>query len=63
MLFTLLQIQDIETHINTRMQARGAILGLLRRTASNSADALALHSAVYPARGCFPPVGMQWLQR
>ena len=33
MLFTLLQIQDIETHINTRMQARGAILGLSRRTA------------------------------
>ena len=33
MLFTLLRVQVVETYISTRMQARGALAGLLRRTA------------------------------
>ena len=33
MLFKLLRVQLFETHISTRIRARGAFLGLLRRTA------------------------------
>ena len=57
MLFTLLRVQVVLTHVTTHLPARGAFLELLRRTArSNSADAVA-SCLCYPAGGWYPPSG------